>query len=117
MLADDSISASYCNPLTRTIHTASILASFHKISIIHPDGLRVIHPGRWEGMRRADVESQFPDEYAACEEDPFTFAPQCGEGAKQSLQSLSSLMRKILESRNSPKLLIQYAFHEPFLPA
>jgi probable phosphoglycerate mutase len=78
-LADDSIAAVYCSPMTRTIQTATIVASPHDVPIIHRDGLREIHHGHWEGMRRADVESQFPDEYAAWEEDPFTFAPQGGE--------------------------------------
>ena len=78
-LADDSIKAVYCSPLTRTIQTATILASPHQLSLNQEDGLREIHHGHWEGMRRSDVETQFPEEYAAWEEDPFTFAPNGGE--------------------------------------
>jgi broad specificity phosphatase PhoE len=35
--------------------------------------------GRWETMSRAAVERLFPEEYAAWQEDPFTFVPQGGE--------------------------------------
>src|SRR5688572_5812161 len=56
-LADDSIAAVYCSPLRRTVQTATILASPRQLSPIQEDGLREIHHGHWEGMRRADVES------------------------------------------------------------
>ena len=59
-LADDSITAVYCSPMTRTIQTATILASPHRLSLIHRDGLREINHGHWEGMRRADVEAHSP---------------------------------------------------------
>jgi hypothetical protein len=34
--------------------------------------------GRWEQMTRKDVEQAFPDESAAWEKDPYTFAPAGG---------------------------------------
>jgi probable phosphoglycerate mutase len=74
-LSDDSITAVYCSPLTRTVQTATILAKPHALPLNPQDGLREIHHGHWEGMRRADVETQFQDEYAAWEEDPFTSHP------------------------------------------
>ena len=40
------------------------------------DGLREISHGHWEGLTRSEVEERFADEYAAWEEDPFTFAPR-----------------------------------------
>src|SRR5512139_2825848 len=52
-LADDSITAVYCSPLTRTVQTATILAAPHQLRLIHDDGLREIHHGHWEGMRRS----------------------------------------------------------------
>ena len=45
------------------------------------DGLREISHGRWEGLTRQDVETQFPEEYRMSEADPFTFAPRGGESA------------------------------------
>jgi len=75
-LADDKIVAVYCSPMIRTVQTATILAQPHGLTPILSNGLREIHHGRWEEMRRADVETQFPEEYAEWEVDPFTFAPE-----------------------------------------
>ena len=43
------------------------------------DGLREISHGHWEQMTRREVEEKFPEEAAAWEEDPYTFAPVGGE--------------------------------------
>jgi broad specificity phosphatase PhoE len=105
-LADDSIAAVYCSPMTRTIQTATILAQPHNVPLIHRDGLREIHHGRWEGMRRADVEAQFPEEYAAWEEDPFTFAPQGGEAGVNVIARALPVIREIVLDHRGQNVLV-----------
>ena len=105
-LADDSIAAVYCSPLKRTVQTATILATPHQLPVITRDGLREIHHGHWEGMRRADVESQFPDEYAAWEEDPFTFAPQGGEAGVNVIARALPVIREIVVEHRGQNLLV-----------
>ena len=78
-LRSEKISAIYASPLGRTVETASILADPHGIEIQRRDGLREISHGRWEQMTRREVEAQFPDEAAAWDRDPYTFAPEGGE--------------------------------------
>jgi len=108
-LADDAITAAYCSPLSRTIQTAAIIASPHQVPVIQRDGLREIHHGHWEGMRRADVESQFPEEYAAWEEDPFTFAPQGGEaGVNVIARALPVIREIVLEHRGQNVLIVSH---------
>ena len=108
-LADDSITAVYCSPMTRTIQTATILASPHNLSLTHRDGLREINHGHWEGMRRADVEAQFPDEYAAWEEDPLTFAPKEGEaGVNVIARALPVIREIVLEHRGQNVLIVSH---------
>jgi probable phosphoglycerate mutase len=108
-LADDSISAVYCSPLTRTIQTATILAGPHDLRLVHEEGLREIHHGHWEGMRRADVEARFPEEYAAWEEDPFTFAPQGGEaGVNVIARALPVIRRIVLEHRGQNVIVVSH---------
>jgi broad specificity phosphatase PhoE len=108
-LADDSITAVYCSPMTRTIQTATILATPHKLDLIHREGLREIHHGHWEGMRRADVEAQFPEEYAAWEEDPLTFAPQGGEAGINVIARALPIIREIvLEHRGQNVLIVSH---------
>jgi probable phosphoglycerate mutase len=108
-LADDSIAAVYCSPLTRTIQTATILAIPHKLPLIHEEGLREINHGHWEGMRRADVEEEFAEEYAAWEEDPFTFAPQGGEnGVNVIARALPVLRQIVVEHRGHNVVVVSH---------
>jgi broad specificity phosphatase PhoE len=105
-LADDAISAVYCSPMTRTKHTASILAKPHGLPLIQRDGLREIHHGHWEGMTRADVEVQFPDEYVSWEEDPYTFAPEGGENGVSVIARTLPVIREIVVQHRGENVLI-----------
>ncbi len=108
-LADDQITAVYCSPMKRTVHTASILAGPHSLALFQRDGLREINHGHWEGMRRADVESQFPEEYAAWEQDPFTFAPAGGEaGVNVIARALPVIREIVLEHRGQNVLIVSH---------
>jgi probable phosphoglycerate mutase len=105
-LADDSIAAVYCSPLTRTVQTATILAAPHDLPLMQREGLREIHHGHWEGMRRADVEAQFPEEYAAWEQDPFTFAPQGGEAGVNVIARALPIIREIVVKHSGENVLV-----------
>lgn len=108
-LTEDAIKAVYCSPMTRTIQTATILAGPHNLSPLQKEGLREINHGHWEGMRRADVETQFPEEYAAWEEDPLTFAPQGGEaGVNVIARALPVIRQIVLEHRGENVLVVSH---------
>ena len=97
-LREQPIAAVYASPLSRTMETARILAQPHNVDVQPCDGLREISHGRWEQLTRREVEKQFPEEAAAWEEDPFTFAPEGGESGLQvtarSLPALLDIVRK-----------------------
>lgn len=95
-LADDHITAVYCSPLKRTVETASFVARPHNLSPIPREALREIHHGRWETLRRAEVEALYPDEYAAWETDPFTFAPEGGESGLSVMARSLPVIRQIV---------------------
>ncbi len=105
-LANDPITAVYCSPLVRTVQTATILASPHHLDLIQRDELREIDHGHWEGLRRADVEAQFPEEYAAWEEDPFTFAPQGGETGVSVIARALPVVREIVSLHREENILV-----------
>jgi broad specificity phosphatase PhoE len=105
-LANDRITASYCSPMIRTVETASIIAGPHHLESTRCDGLREIAHGRWEGLRRADVEARYPDEYSAWEEDPFTFAPQGGESGVQVVARALPLIRDIVVAHPGENVLV-----------
>src|SRR4051812_31723804 len=78
-LANEKLAAGYASPLGRTMETGSIAAAPHGLPVSPRDGLREISHGHWEQMTRAEVEQAYPDEAAAWEADPYTFAPVGGE--------------------------------------
>jgi probable phosphoglycerate mutase len=105
-LRDEKIAAIYASPLGRTMETARILAEQHGIEVELRDGLREISHGRWEQMTRHDVEAQFPDEAAAWEKDPYTFAPIGGEsGLAVTARALPVLM-DIVRAHSSEKVIV-----------
>lgn len=105
-LADDDISAVYCSPMARTVQTATILAKPHGVTLFMRDGLREISHGHWEGIRRAEVEKQFPDEYTAWEEDPFTFAPLGGETGASVIARALPVIREIVMNHRGENVVV-----------
>ncbi len=95
-LADDNVAAVYSSPLQRCLATARAVSEPHQLSPIVRDGLREIAHGRWEGLRRSEVEQQFGEEYAAWEADPFTFAPIGGESGLEVLARALPIIREIV---------------------
>jgi broad specificity phosphatase PhoE len=105
-LADDAITTIYASPLGRTRETAEILATPHGLQPILRDGLREISHGRWEGLTRREVEQQFPDEYAAWEEDPFNFAPEGGESGVAVLARALPVIGEIVRQHPGEQVVV-----------
>jgi probable phosphoglycerate mutase len=95
-LSDDNVVAVYCSPLRRCVDTATCVARPHGLAPIVRDGLREIAHGRWEGLRRSEVEAQYAGEYQAWEADPFTFAPEGGESGLNVLARALPVIREIV---------------------
>lgn len=105
-LADDPVRAVYASPLSRTVETARLLAAPHRLEVQLRDGLKEISHGHWEGRTRREVEEQFPDEYAAWEEDPFTFAPRGGESGVAVLARALPVVREIVVAHDGDTVLV-----------
>ena len=97
-LSDDRITAVYCSPLKRTVETATIIARPQGLTPILRDGLREIDHGRWESLRRSDVEAQFPQEYTEWEADPFIYAPLGGESGLSVMARALPVIREVVLS-------------------
>lgn len=105
-LNGEEISAVYSSPLARAMETARILSQGWKADPITVDGLREIGHGHWEGLRRADVEAQFGDEYAMWSLDPFTFAPLNGESGVAVLTRALPALRDIIIRHQGGHVLV-----------
>jgi len=105
-LAREKLGAVYCSPMQRTVETATLAVAPLGIVPESVDGLREISHGRWEGMTRAEVEVAFADEYAAWEEDPFTFAPEDGESGLNVLARSLPVIRDIVVRHEGEAVLV-----------
>lgn len=108
-LRNVKLAAVYASPLDRTMETASIIAAPQQLTPIPRDGLKEISHGRWEGMTRAEMLAAYPDEAAAWDEDPYTFAPEGGEtGLAVSARALP-VIRAIYEAhRGQPVAIVSH---------
>jgi probable phosphoglycerate mutase len=90
------IAAVYASPLSRALDTARILAEPHGLPVQARSELREISHGHWEQMTRREVEETFPDEAAAWEKDPYTYAPEGGEsGLAVTARALPALIKLV----------------------
>ena len=113
-LQDDGIVAVYASPLARSADTARIIAGACGVQPVMNDGLRgsVMDPG---SLTRREVEERFPGDYAAWEEDPFTFAQRgpsqgCGAGAGPAL------VRRIVTAHQGQSVLVARTGNDPPAP-
>lgn len=105
-LGNTSIAAIYASPLSRTVETARILAAPHGCEVQARDGLREISHGHWEQMTRHEVDARYPEESAAWDSDPYTFAPAGGEtGLAVTARALPVLL-EIVRSHAGEKVVI-----------
>jgi len=108
-LAELPVAAVYASPMDRTMETARILAAPHKMEVLPRDGLREIAHGHWEQLTRHEVEDQFPEEAAAWDEDPYTFAPVGGEsGLAVTARALPALMEIVRQHEGCPVIVVSH---------
>lgn len=94
-LSHEKVVAVYASPLVRTMETARLLCA-KGMEPTPKDGLREISHGRWEELTRKEVEAKYANEYAAWEEDPFTFAPEGGESGVSVMARALPALREIV---------------------
>jgi probable phosphoglycerate mutase len=108
-LAREPLAAVSASPMKRTLESAKILAAPHGLPVLPVDGLREISHGRWEQRTRAEVEAEWPDEYACWERDPYTFAPRGGEtGLAVTARALPVLVSLVNEHAGRSILVVSH---------
>lgn len=103
------VDAVYASPLGRTVETARILAMPHRMEVQTSDGLKEISHGHWEQMTRREVEEAYPEEAAAWDRDPFTFAPIGGEtGLAVTARALPALLEIVRLHEGKPVIVVSH---------
>jgi probable phosphoglycerate mutase len=108
-LSGEKIAAVYASPLGRTMETGRILAAPHGLRVEPSDGLREISHGHWEGKTRAEVEKEYPAEYARWQGDPYNFAPPGGEtGLSVTARSIPALLAIVSAHENEQVIVASH---------
>lgn len=103
------VSAVYASPLDRTMETARLLAQPHGLMVNPQDGLKEISHGHWEQMTRHEVEQKYPQEAAAWDEDPYTFAPEGGEsGLAVTARALPALLEIVRQHEGQSIIVVSH---------
>ena len=103
------VDAIYASPLGRTMDTAGILAAPHGKDVLARDGLKEISHGHWEQMTRKEVEAAYPDEAAAWDRDPYTYAPPDGEsGLAVTARALPALLDIVSRHEGKPVIVVSH---------
>jgi broad specificity phosphatase PhoE len=103
------VDAIYASPLGRTMETAGILAAPHGKDVLARDGLKEISHGHWEQMTRKEVEAAYPDEAAAWDRDPYTYAPPDGEsGLAVTARALPALLDIVSRHEGKPVIVVSH---------
>ena len=105
-LRAEQIAAVYASPLGRTVETARIIAQPHGLEVVRRDGLREISHGHWEQMTRREVDQKYPEEAAAWEEDPYTFAPAGGESGLAVTARALPVLLEIVRSHREDRVAV-----------
>jgi broad specificity phosphatase PhoE len=105
-LAAAPVVAIYSSPLQRSVGTATIVGEPHGLTPVLEDGLREIDHGHWEGLRRADVQQMYPEEYEAWVRDPVNVAPAGGETGYQVLARALPVMNHIILGHAGESVLV-----------
>ena len=108
-LANLPVKAVYASPLGRTMETARILAAPHTCEVRTREGLKEIAHGHWEQLTRCEVETKYPEEAAAWEEDPYTYAPPGGEsGLAVTARALPALIEIVRQHEGEPVIVVSH---------
>jgi broad specificity phosphatase PhoE len=103
-LAPKKLKHLYASPMQRTIGTLSKLSARMNHKPIHgAKGLIDIDYGKWQGVKKEDAQSQWPDLWRTWHEDPFSVTFPDGESLKDvQARALADINQIVKESEGYP---------------
>jgi broad specificity phosphatase PhoE len=89
--------ALYSSDLPRALTTAEAAAKATGASIVVDAQLRERHTGIFQGLTKAEMQAQYPTEYAAYRADPYTYAVPGGESGLQRTERSVRAMDRLAD--------------------
>lgn len=104
-----SFSAAWSSDLSRSRRTARIVLGNRRIPVQESPALREIHLGAWDGLSFREIESRFPEEFAARGRDLEHWRPPGGESFADLRARVLPALEKILHTARNNVLLAGHA--------
>ncbi|MBP1989667.1 histidine phosphatase family protein [Paenibacillus eucommiae] len=106
-LKEFNFDAIYSSTSQRTYHTAEIIRDKRKLDIYPSDSLKEINMGSWEGQKRSDIESNFPDDHRKFWNTPHLYTPRNeGESFSQLQDRIIPAIKEIVSKHRGGNILI-----------
>lgn len=97
-LASEAVQALYSSDLSRAFQTAAIIGQTLGLTVVTSPRLRERQYGAWEGLTAAEIQANYPEEFAAWRARSVDFAPPQGETRSQlltrALAELHTIVRR-----------------------
>jgi len=104
-----TFSAVWCSDLSRSRRTARIIVGGRPLSVHESADFREIHLGAWEGYTFQEIESRFPEEFAARGKDLEHWRPPGGESFDDLSARVMPALHRILQTATGNVLLVGHA--------
>lgn len=106
-LGDVPLTAVYASPLERAVTTARSIAELHRIDVRPVDRMIEIDFGRWDGMRRDEIERDDSQHWSKWLRNPAeTAAGHTGETATQAVERAMSSMESLASRHRGESIAI-----------
>jgi 2,3-bisphosphoglycerate-dependent phosphoglycerate mutase len=93
-LAREPVRALYSSDLARAFETASVIGQALGLTVVTSPRLRERQYGAWEGLTSAEIQTRYPEQFAAWRARATDFAPPLGETRNELLtRALAELQR------------------------
>ena len=104
-----AFSAAWCSDLSRSQRTAQIILGNRRLPVRASAALREIHLGAWDGLSFREIESRFPEAFAARGRDLENWCPPGGESFADLRARVLPALESILGDAEGPVLLVGHA--------
>ncbi|MFO7929657.1 MAG: histidine phosphatase family protein [Candidatus Humimicrobiaceae bacterium] len=109
-LSNVNFSNIYSSPLKRALDTANLLNNGRGKEIIIKENLKEINFGKWEGLKFAQINDKYHDDYQNWLEDPFGNPPTEGEDFGSFIGRTSNEISNIVQE-NKDRSNVAIATH------
>ncbi|MCE5200206.1 histidine phosphatase family protein [bacterium] len=106
-LASEQFAAAYSSDLGRAVATAEIITKPHNLPIQTTPLLREAYLGAVQGLKRAEFEERYPEQYRLWRQDSITNRPPEAERLEDVIEKCRTFIARVIDEReDGDKVLV-----------